>query len=104
MCAAPTAHRNPSRHYRIVLVSANRCLVTSDDSRAAVKRWVDTWKRIGPILDAERWNRLAVMTDRQRASIALDLLSLWQPDRPGDDAGGLIRVQRAFALWRKKHL
>ena len=39
---------------------------------------------------------------KQRASMTLDLLSLWQPDRPGDDADALIRVQRAFALWRKK--
>jgi hypothetical protein len=55
------------------------------------------------LLDAERWSRLEAMTAEQRADMTLDLLSLWQPDRPGDDAKALIRVQRAFALWRKKH-
>lgn len=85
-------------------MSTNRSLAANDVTRAAMKRWVDNWKRVGPILDAERWNRLTVMTDQQRAIMTLDLLSLWQPDRPGDDAGALIRVQRVFALWRRKHL
>jgi hypothetical protein len=79
-------------------------VAADEDTRAAMKRWVDNWKRVGPILDAERWSRLARMTDQQRASMTLDLLSLWQPDRPGDDAIALIRVQRAFALWRKRYL
>ena len=83
-------------------------LVSSDgpaldvDTRAAMKRWVENWKRAGPLLDAERWRRLRAMRTGQRARMTLDLLSLWQPDRPGDDADALIRVQRAFALWRKK--
>ena len=74
------------------------------DTRAATKRWLENWKRVGPLLDAERWRRLRAMRTGQRASMTLDLLSLWQPDRPGDDADALIRVQRAFALWRKKHI
>ena len=85
-------------------------LVSSDppaldvDTRDAMKLWLENWKRVGPSLDAERWRRLRAMGSRQRASMTLDLLSLWQPDRPGDDADALIRMQRAFALWRKKHL
>ena len=73
------------------------------DTRAAMKRWLDTWKRVGPVLDAERWRRLAAMSARRRADMTLDLLSLRRPDRPGDDGEGLVRAQRAFALWRKKH-
>ena len=81
---------------------ANRSPTIVGDTRAATKRWFENWKRVGPQLDAERWRRLRAMGTGQRARMTLDLLSLWQPDRPGDDADALIRVQRAFALWRKK--
>lgn len=81
----------------------NRPLPVDAETRAATKQWLGRWKRVGPLLDAERWSRLEAMTAEQRADMTLDLLSLWQPDRPGDDAEALIRVQRAFALWRKKH-
>ena len=73
------------------------------EERAQTKRWLENWKRVGPLLDAERWAGLRAMTDGQRARAALDLLSLWQADVPGDDGEALVRVQRAFALWRKKH-
>jgi len=85
-------------------VRASRSPTIVDDTGAATKRWLENWKRVGPLLDAERWRRLGAMRTGQRASMTLDLLSLWQPDRPGDDADALIRVQRAFALWRKKHI
>ena len=75
----------------------------NEAGRALAKRWLDNWKHVGPVLEAERWTRLEAMTARQRADMTVDLLSLWQPDHPGDEADGLIRVQRAFALWRKKH-
>jgi hypothetical protein len=83
-------------------VRANRSLTIDDGVRAATKRWAADWKAAAPILEAERWSRLTTMTDPQRAGMTLDLLSLWRPDLPGDDGEGLIRVQRAFARWRKK--
>jgi len=83
-------------------VRANRSPSIVGNTRAATKRWLENWKRVCPLLDAERWRRLRAMGPGQRASMTLDLLSLSQPDRPGDDADALIRVQRAFALWRKK--
>ena len=81
----------------------NQSLIIDAATRAATKRWAADWKAAGPILEAERWTRLRVMTARQRAGMTLDLLSLWRPDLPGDDGDGLIRVQQAFARWRKKH-
>ena len=78
-------------------------MVSDDVTRAAMRRWLDNWKHVGPILDAERWSRLTAMTDQQRASMTLDLLGLWQRGLPGDDGEALIQVQRAFARWRKKH-
>lgn len=74
-----------------------------ETTRAGMKRWLENWNRVGPVLEAERWERLRAMTRRERARMSLDLLGLWQPDRPGDDGEALIRVQRAFASWLKKH-
>lgn len=82
---------------------ANRSPSIDGDTRAATKRWAADWKAAGAILEEERWRRLTAMTDHQRARMTLDLLSLWRPDLPGDDGDGLIRLQHAFARWRKKH-
>ena len=73
------------------------------EERAQMRKWLDTWREAGPLLEAERWRRLQNMSDADRALMSLDLLSLWQSDRPGDDGEALVRVQRAFAVWRKKH-
>jgi hypothetical protein len=77
-------------------------MTIDDDTRAATNRWAADWKAAGPLLEAERWSRLKTMTDQQRARMTLDLLSLWRPGLRGDDGEALIRVQRAFARWRKK--
>ena len=83
-------------------VSSSDLHPTTSAERAQMRRWLENWQHVGPLLDAERWERLRAMTDRQRARMTLDLLNLWQPGLPGDDGEALIRVQRAFAIWRKK--
>ena len=70
-------------------------------AREAIRRWGRTGEEAGPLLEAERWGRVRETSDPERARIALDLLSLWRPDVPGDDGEGLVRVQRAFAIWRR---
>lgn len=70
--------------------------------RAQHKRWLANWRRVGPILEAERWERLAAMSERTRARMTLDLLGLWQRRVPGDNGEALLRIQRAFAKWRRR--
>ena len=69
--------------------------------RAQVRRWAANWKHIGPILEAERWERLTAMTLEQRTVMAVEQLSLYQPDRPGDDGEGLLAIQGIFSKWRQ---
>ena len=69
--------------------------------RAAAKRWLDTWKRVGPILDAERWERLHTMTAADAQQASQNVLELWQPDWRGDDGEGLVLQQRVFARARR---
>ncbi|HKB09677.1 MAG TPA: hypothetical protein VKD69_03445 [Vicinamibacterales bacterium] len=70
------------------------------EGRAQTKRWLENWKRIGPILEQERWDRVQALTDADAARDALRLFDLWQPDWPIDDGAGLLLHQRVFARAR----
>ena len=65
--------------------------------RAAAKRWLDNWKRVGPILQQERWDRVEALTDADAARDALWLFELWRPDWPTDEGEELVLHQRVFA-------
>jgi len=71
------------------------------ESRAQMKQWLDNWKVVGPILEAERWARLAAMTDEEAQRASLLVLELWQPDWYGDDGDELLLHQRVFARGRR---
>ena len=66
-------------------------------ARAQTKRWLENWKRVGPILEAERRARLAAMTDQEAQQASRRLLELWQLDWHGDDGEELLLHQRVFA-------
>lgn len=70
-------------------------------ARADMKRWLDTWKHTGPILEDERWARLRAMSEDEANQTVRWLLELWQPDWRGDDGEGLILQQRVFARARR---
>jgi hypothetical protein len=81
-------------------VSSNRPPLDVD-TRAAMKRWLETWKRVGPILEAERWERLRTMTNAEAQQASQLVLELWQPDWHGDDGEALVLHQRVFARARR---
>lgn len=70
--------------------------------RAAMKQWLDNWKRVGPLLDQERWDRLAAMSDADAQRATQQVLELWQADWPTDEGEGLILQQRVFAHARRR--
>jgi hypothetical protein len=77
--------------------------MTSDpDTRAQMKQWLDNWARVGPILEAERWARLAAMTDEENQVATRRVLEMWQPDWPTDEGEGLLLHQRVFARGRHR--
>lgn len=82
-------------------MTSRRSEPLDDDMRAAAKRWLDTWKRVGPILEQERWDRVQALTDADAARDALWLFELWQPDWPTDDGEELLVHQRVFAKARR---
>ena len=70
--------------------------------RALAKRWLDNWKRVGPILEQERWDRVKALTDADAARDAIRLFDLWQPDWPTDDGEELLLHQRVFTRARRR--
>lgn len=78
---------------------AERPLMT-DEERAQARRWLETWARVGPILEQERWERVRALTDAAAARDAVSLFELWRPDWPTDDGEGLLLLQRVFARAR----
>lgn len=74
---------------------------TAPDGRAEMKCWVETWKRVGPILAAERSAHLAAMTDEVAQIASQRVLELWQPGWHGDDGEEILLHQRIFARARR---
>jgi len=91
---------SPQRRCRYNDDMADPPLLTHEQ-RAQAKRWLDTWARVGPILEMERWARVRALTDEDAARDAVRLFELWQPDWPADDGEGLLLHQRVFARARR---
>ena len=70
-------------------------------TRVGMRRWIDTWARVGPMLEAERRERLAAMTDDDAQPASRRVLELWQPGWHSDDGEALLLHQRLFARARR---
>ena len=66
------------------------------ESRAQTKRWLDNWKSVGPILEAERWTRVRALTDEAAWREAHGLLQWWDSEWQGDGGEGLLLQQDVF--------
>jgi hypothetical protein len=71
--------------------------VLDDDERQQMRRWLENWAAISPILERERWERLCTMSDAEALEATRRVLELWQPNWPTDDGEGLLLHQRVFA-------
>ncbi len=71
--------------------------LSRDDVRAGLKRWLDTWKVTGPLLEQERADRLSRMTDQEAQQQTRDLFALWRPSVLDDLGAELVTQQCWFA-------
>lgn len=74
----------------------------TDEERAQARRWLETWARVGPILEEERWARLHAMTPEELQNATRQVWELWQRDWPTDDGEGLLSIQRVLARLRDR--
>ncbi len=71
------------------------------EGRAQMKRWLENWRVVGPILEKERWDRVEAMTDQEAQRASQRVLELWRPGWHGDDGEELLLHQRVFARARR---
>jgi hypothetical protein len=75
----------------------------SEDERAQMRQWLRNWEIVGPMLEQERWDRVAALTDDEAWQESEGLLQAWEPDMLGDEGEGLELQQRVFARARQPH-
>ncbi len=83
------------------ITAAEHPPLLDEQGRALARRWLDNWKRVGPILERERWDRVKALTDEESANQALVLFETWQPDWPTDNGEELLLHQQVFARARR---
>jgi hypothetical protein len=67
-----------------------------------LRKWVETWTRAGPELDAIRRRELEALTDDDIRQIVQNLMSVpLPPDLPMRLDSGLVEQQRWFARLRE---
>lgn len=71
--------------------------VLTGEEREQMRRWLENWAQISPILEQERWERLRTMSNEEALEATRRVLELWQPDWPTDDGEALLLHQRVFA-------
>lgn len=72
----------------------SRPAVLTDDEKTRMRRWLENWRRVGPLLEDERRQRVAALTDDGAWRESQGLLQGWEPGMTGD-AGEGLRLQQA---------
>jgi hypothetical protein len=70
------------------------------DERADMRKWLETWREAGRLLDEERWQRIRHLTDDEAWEQTESLFKMWEPGMTGDAGEGLLLQQDVFARAR----
>ncbi len=82
--------------------SSDAKLRTLDEhEREQMRRWLENWQRVGPLLEAERRERVAALTGDDAWDESQELFQAWQPEMTGDAGEGLLLQQDVFARCRR---
>ncbi len=65
----------------------------TEDERAQGRRWLENWREIDVLLEQERHDRLAALTDDAAWIESQGLLLAWEAGMPGDAGEGLLLQQ-----------
>ncbi len=74
----------------------------TDAEKTRMRQWLDNWRRIGPLLEDERRQRVAALTDDDAWRESQGLLQGWEPGMTGDAGEGLLLQQAAFRRWNNR--
>ena len=66
------------------------------EARAETAAWLESWARMGPLLEVRRVSELRQLTGAESARIAVELLWPMVPPGPGDNGEGLRPMHDAL--------
>ena len=65
-----------------------------------MRKWLETWREAGRLLDEERCQRIRSLTDDDAWEQTESLFKMWEPGMTGDAGEGLRLQQELFARAR----
>jgi hypothetical protein len=71
------------------------------DERDSMRRWVETWKRAGPELEAIRRKEIESLDTRETLAALEGAFNYATRNVPPDPNSGLVEMQKWFAKLRK---
>jgi hypothetical protein len=77
-------------------------LPLTDVEKARMRQWLENWHRVGPLLEQERRQRVAALTDDEAWRESQGLLQGWEPAMTGDAGEGLRLHQAVFGRWNRR--
>ena len=83
-------------------MSASDPLSLTDVEKTQMRQWLENWRRVGPLLEEERRQRIAALTDDEAWRESQGLLNGWEPAMTGDAGEGLRLQQAVFGRWNNR--
>ena len=74
----------------------------SDEEKGQIRQWLENWRSVGQLLERERRQRVAALTDDDAWRESQGLLEWCDPAMTGDAGEGLLLHQAVFARWNTR--
>lgn len=86
----------------MMAMSPSNPLALTDIEKTQMRQWLENWRRVGPLLEEERRQRVAALTDDDAWRESQGLLEWWDPAMTGDAGEGLLLQQAVFGRWNER--
>lgn len=71
------------------------------DDREAIRRWVETWKEAGPVLDAILRTEIEKIDVQRELAVLEDAFNYAVRNTQAEPTSGLVEMQQYFAKLRR---
>lgn len=83
-------------------MSPSQPITLTEVEKTQMRQWLENWRRVGPLLEDERRQRVAALTDDDAWRESQGLLQGWESAMTGDAGEGLLLQQAVFGRWNNR--